>query len=147
MPQPPEVPLSDITTTTARISWNEPPDTNGIIISYTVNYMAVSMASGAGRRRRQAGGQILPECIIGGAQNINRTVEVPGSQQSLLLEDLSKPCVVGYTKYSELSSFYSFLAAPFSTYEFSVRPETRIGRGDFSAPRSFETEEYGESVH
>ena len=37
-------------------------------------------------------------------------------------------------------------AAPFLLYEFSVQPETRVGKGNFSIPRSFETAEYGRSV-
>ena len=56
------------------------------------------MASGVEqRRRRQIGGNVLPECIMGGPENINRTVEVPGDQNYLLLEDLSEPRIVGCT--------------------------------------------------
>lgn len=90
--QPPEVPPENITTTTASVSWQEPRDPNGVIIRYTVNYIAVSMAGGPeGKRRRQTGEDILRECIIGGMGNINRTMEVDGTQISLLLEDLSEP--------------------------------------------------------
>ena len=35
------------------------------------------------------------------------------------------------------------VSAPFLTYEFSVQPETRVGRGSFSVPRAFETNESG----
>ena len=98
VPQPPEVLRSSITTTTANVTWEEPPQSNGVIIGYTINYVALSMASGVGqRRRRQTGGDILPECIMGGPENINRTVEVPGDQTYLLLEDLSEPRIVGCT--------------------------------------------------
>ena len=83
----------NITTTTASVSWEEPPDPNGVIIRYTVNYIAVSMATGGlgGKRRRQIREDIIEECIIGGMGNINRTMEVDGTQISLLLEDLSEP--------------------------------------------------------
>ena len=93
MEQPPEVSPDNITTTTALVSWEEPPDPNGVIIRYTVNYIAVSMAGGpeGKRRRRQSGEDIIWECIIGGGENINRTMEVDGTETSLLLEDLSEP--------------------------------------------------------
>ena len=77
-----------ITTTSAVISWDPPPDPNGVIISYTVQYVAVSMAAG-GRRRRQVG-ELLPECIFGGEGNIDRTVVVPGTNTSLPLDQLSE---------------------------------------------------------
>ena len=96
VPQPPEVNTSDINTTTALVGWLPPPDPNGIILNYTVRYVAVSMAAaGEGRRRRQAGSVILPECILGGQGNINRTQRVAGTETSLLLTNLSQ-CIYHY---------------------------------------------------
>lgn len=90
VPQPPEVNPGDINTTTALVSWLPPPDPNGIILRYAVRYVAVSMAAGEeGRGRRQAE-SILPECIMGGQGNINRTEIVPGTETSLWLTNLSQ---------------------------------------------------------
>ena len=77
-----------ITNTSAVISWDPPSDSNGVIISYTVQYGAVSMAAG-GRRRRQIG-ELLPECIFGGEGNIDRMAVVPGTNTSLSLDQLSE---------------------------------------------------------
>lgn len=90
VPQPPEVNTSDINTTMALVRWLPPPDPNGIILRYAVRYVAVSMAAGEGRGRRQAGSMILPECIMGGEDNINRTEIVDGTETSLLLTNLSQ---------------------------------------------------------
>ena len=89
--QPPVVDPDTITTISAILTWDEPPDPNGIILTYAVRYVAVSMAEGGGRRRRrQAGGAILPECIYGGEMNIDRTEVVDGTQTYLPLDSLSE---------------------------------------------------------
>ena len=82
---------ANITINTSLVSWAPPPDRNGIIISYTVRYVAVSMANGTqqGRTRRQAGGEVLSECVMGGEENIDRSQDVPGNTTQLLLEELS----------------------------------------------------------
>ena len=91
--QPPVVDPVNVTTTTALINWAPPPDPNGIVLSYAVRYVVVSMASGGGiqqTRRRQTGGVIVPECIMGGEGNIDRTEIVTGQETFLLLTELSK---------------------------------------------------------
>ena len=88
MLQPPEVNSAGITTTSALVHWNHPPDPNGIIIQYFVQYVAVSMAVGAEiRSRRQMA--IIPECILGGEGNIDRVTTVEGMETSVNLTDLS----------------------------------------------------------
>ena len=46
--------------------------------------------AGGTRRKRQAGGVVLPECILGGEGNIDRSQEVPGAVTSLRLDNLSE---------------------------------------------------------
>ena len=80
-----------IATTTAVITWDPPTDPNGVVIRYTVQYIAVGIAGGSQRRkRRQTGSELLPECIYGGVENINRTQVVPGTEMSLTLDQLSE---------------------------------------------------------
>ena len=84
---------ADISTTSAFVRWEKPDEPNGDIIRYTIRYEAVSMATGSGmqqgRRRRQAGNAIVPECILDGPGNIDRTETVDGTQTSITLQDLS----------------------------------------------------------
>ena len=51
--------------------------------------MATGSGMQQGRRRRQAGNAIVPECILGGSGNIDRTETVDGTQTSITLQDLS----------------------------------------------------------
>ena len=85
---------SDITINSAVIRWNPPEDPNGIILNYAIRYVAVAMARGGGmqqpRGKRQAGGGLLPQCIEGGHENINRTDVVDGTTTSHTLTDLSE---------------------------------------------------------
>ena len=84
---------ADISTISALARWEKPDEPNGNIIRYAIRYEAVSMATGSGmqqgRRRRQAGNAIVPECILGGSENIDRTETVDGTQTSITLQDLS----------------------------------------------------------
>ena len=92
--QPPIVDRSGIRTTSAVITWDPPSDPNGIILNYAIRYVAVAMASGSGmqqlRGKRQTGGSLLPQCIEGGPDNINRTDIVNGTTTSHTLTDLSE---------------------------------------------------------
>ena len=91
VPQPPVVDTDTITTTTAVITWPPPTDPNGVVIRYTVQYIAVGIAGSSQRRkRRQTGSELLPECIYGGVEKINRTQDVPGTETSLTLNQLSE---------------------------------------------------------
>ena len=79
VPRPPPVDNADITSSSAVVTWNPPPDPNGVVLSYTVNFAAVSMVNSApqdmGRRRRQTS-VVTSECILGGEMNINRNITV-----------------------------------------------------------------------
>lgn len=80
--QPLEVSPDNITSTSALIEWVEPSEPNGIILSYTVNLVAVSQRS---RRRRQV--SEVEMCVQG---DVDRDLDVPGDQTSLRLSGLSK---------------------------------------------------------
>ena len=89
MPLPPEVDPAEITSTAATVRWSPPPDPNGLIIRYTINYIAVSMATGNGmgqRRRRQGPEPLQRECILGGEGNISRIVTVVGNPPDTFVE-------------------------------------------------------------
>ena len=79
VPRPPPVDNVDITSSSAVVTWNPPIDPNGVVLSYTVNFVAVSMVNSApqdmGRRRRQTS-VVTSECILGGEMNINRNITV-----------------------------------------------------------------------
>ena len=66
-------------------------DNTGVVLRYTVNYVAVSSTSSRdmGRRRRQTNG-VRNECILGGQMNINRNMTVDGTQTTATLTDLSE---------------------------------------------------------
>ena len=81
----------DITSFSAVVRWNPPAEPNGVILSYTVNFVAVSMVNSSsrdvGRQRRQKS-LVAAECILGGETNINRTITVEGTSANLT--DLSE---------------------------------------------------------
>jgi len=81
----------DITSFSAVVRWNPPAEPNGVILSYTVNFVAVSMVNSSsrdvGRQRRQTS-LVAAECILGGETNINRTITVEGTSANLT--DLSE---------------------------------------------------------
>ena len=91
VPPPPPVNERELTPYSAIVRWNPPADSNGVILRYTVNYVAVSNASSQdmGRRRRQTGGASV-ECILGGQANVNRNMTVDGTQTSATLTGLSE---------------------------------------------------------
>ena len=91
VPPPPPVNERELTPFSAVVRWNPPSDSNGVILRYTVNYVAVSNTSSQemGRRRRQTSGASA-ECILGGQRNVNRNMTVDGSQTSATLTELSE---------------------------------------------------------
>ena len=95
VPPPPPVDERELTPYSAVVRWNPPADSNGVILSYTVNYVAVSNTSSqdTGRRRRQTSGASVP-CILGGEANVNRNMIVDGTQTSATLTGLSE--YIGY---------------------------------------------------
>ena len=91
VPPPPPVDERELTPYSAVVRWNPPADSNGVILRYTVNYVAVSNTSSqdTGRRRRQTSGASV-ECILGGEANVNRNMTVDGTQTSATLTELSE---------------------------------------------------------
>ena len=87
--------MENITATSALVSWGPPPDANGVIISYTVNFVIVELVTEASgnvsgsRRKRQVGNSIM-ECVVGSGDNVDRNVTVDGNQTSTTLSDLSE---------------------------------------------------------
>ena len=79
VPEPPPVNNTMITSFSAVVRWNPPTDPNGVILNYTVNFVAVSMVNtpsgNVGRRRRQTS-DVTAECIQGGETNIDRNITV-----------------------------------------------------------------------
>ena len=80
------------------VRWNPPTDPNGVVLRYTVNYVAVSSTPPQvmGRRRRQTGGVrnetggVRNECILGGQMNVSRNMTVDGTQTTATLTELSE---------------------------------------------------------
>ena len=76
------------------VRWAAPPDPNGNITQYNVEFVAIStnfpVVPDLPRRKRQSNPTVQQECIVGGANNVNRTIDVPGTQTSANLADLSK---------------------------------------------------------
>ena len=91
VPPPPPVDERELTPYSAVVRWNPPADSNGVILSYTVNYVVVSNTSSqdTGRHRRQTSGASV-QCILGGEANVNRNMTVDGTQTSATLTGLSK---------------------------------------------------------
>ena len=92
--RPPEVPPSEITSTSALVQWSPPSDPNGVIRGYVINYVVISSDPGqfggsSNRRRRQAN-SVATECIMGGMGNVNRNMTVDGTQTSAQLNELSE---------------------------------------------------------
>ena len=91
VPRPPPVDNRDVTSFSAVVRWNPPTELNGVILSYTVNFVAVSMVNtpsgNMGRRRRQTN-VVRAECILGGVTNIDRSITV--EETSANLTNLSK---------------------------------------------------------
>ncbi len=83
---PPEVPTGNISATQATVSWDPPQDANGVIITYTVNFVLRSSTPSQNVRKRQVS-DIVEECINGG---VDRNLTVPGDTTSAVLDGLSK---------------------------------------------------------
>ena len=91
VPEPPPVNDTMINSFSAVIRWNPPTDPNGVILNYTVNFVAVSMVntpSGNMVRRRRQTSDVTAECIQGGETNIDRNITV--EETFATLTNLSK---------------------------------------------------------
>ena len=91
VPQPPPVDERNLTPFSAVVRWNPPTNPNGVILHYTVNFVAVSStpSQSTGRQKRQVGG-VRVECILGGQMNINRNMTCDGTQTTVTLTELSE---------------------------------------------------------
>ena len=81
-PAPPMVPAMDeITSLSAIVRWNPIPErfANGEITNYVINY----------RIYESVNRLVVPECIIGGAENADRNLTVGGDQTNATLQNLS----------------------------------------------------------
>ena len=75
------------------VRWNPPGDPNGVITRYNVEFVAISTNFPAvpnSQRRKRQPSPVQQECIMGGADSVNRTTSVPGTQNSTNLAGLSK---------------------------------------------------------
>ena len=91
VPRPPPVDARNLTPFSAVVRWSPPTSTNGVILHYTVSFVAIysSPSQSSGRQRRQVGG-IRVECILGGQMNVNRNMTLDGTQTTATLTELSK---------------------------------------------------------
>ena len=92
--RPPEIPQSDIGPTSARVSWSPPSDPNGVITRYTVNVVACGTRPLPTRKRQLQEANLLENCVMGGAGNIDRNLLFSGDTTSAELQDLSMSCVL-----------------------------------------------------
>ena len=76
MDLPPPVNEDQTTATTAAVTWTPPPDPNGIIISYRVNYVVVATKP-----------VNKSQCVKGAPE---RNISVAGDRTEVMLRDLSK---------------------------------------------------------
>ena len=70
--------------------WNPPPDPNGVITRYNVGFVAISTNFPNSQKGKRQTNTVQQECIMGGADSVNRSTSVPGNQTSAVLTDLSK---------------------------------------------------------
>ena len=83
VPQPPEVPTSALTATSANLTWSCPLKKNYTVISYSVNVTVNDPSS------------IDSYCVRG--QNLSYYITIPGYQRYIQLKDMS---LVPFTSYS-----------------------------------------------
>ena len=93
-PPPREVDMADINSTSAIVRWDPVPleITNGPVISYTVNYRisAPMMGSSKRKKRQIVDGILVQDCVMGGAENVDRNTSVGGNETSVKLQMLSE---------------------------------------------------------
>jgi len=94
-PAPPPVPRENIAATTAVIGWNPPADANGVIISYTVNIVAVSLlneVTSQKRRRKREMTEMMTfeECAARMGRQVDSNETVPGNTTNLTVNNLGK---------------------------------------------------------
>ena len=144
VPPPPPVDERELTPYSAVVRWNPPADSNGVILQYTVNYVAVSntLSQDTGRHRRQTSGASV-ECILGGEANVNRNMTVNGTQTSATLTELSEYTLLYVSNIYLTVILIHIHLAPGTVYKFRVQAETAVGGGPFSNSRNFTTSENG----
>ena len=83
------------------VRWNPPTDPNGVVLRYTVNYVAVSSTppQDMGRRRRETAG-VRNECILGGQMNVSRNMTVDGTQTTATLTELSEYTYITFLSFT-----------------------------------------------
>ena len=86
VPTPPEIPPGDVGSTSVRVTWRVPPDANGVITHYTVNFRALALET-LNRQRRQVNGNEFNNCVIGEAV---RNITIPGDTTEAQLQKLSE---------------------------------------------------------
>ena len=96
MSQPPEVNPDTVAANSATLEWDPPMITNGEIINYNVNLVAISLATGFSsesrimRRETSASMAVNIACIVGGGSNVDRNISVDPQNASLTVNDLSE---------------------------------------------------------
>ena len=75
VPQPPEVPTSSLTATSANLTWSCPLEKNYTVVTYSVNVTVNDLSS------------VDADCISG--QNLSYYITVPGYQRYIQLKDMS----------------------------------------------------------
>ena len=86
--------MEDIGPFSAIVHWDPIPErfANGDITNYIINYgISDPFMYSSNRRKRQiVDGVLVPECINGGVENVDRNMTVGGDQTSATLLNLSK---------------------------------------------------------
>ena len=150
VPRPPPVEQRDLLSSfSVVVRWNSPPDPNGVILRYIVNYVAVSSTPSQDmRRRRRETDGVRNECILGGQMNVNRNMIVDGTQTTATLTELSE-YIYNYKTHINTHQLVHLTVtvcgfpnlAPDTVYEFRVQAETALGPGPFSNSTPFRTPE------
>ncbi|KAL5476198.1 hypothetical protein EMCRGX_G026114 [Ephydatia muelleri] len=124
VPQPPEVPVNALTSSSANLTWSCPLEKNCTITSYSVNITVVSPRL------------VDVSCLNG--QNFSYYITVPGYQRYLELQSMllsmSPPCLCTNNPSVALMS-----PVPYTEYTFDVLANTAVGDGKVSIPQSFTT--------
>ena len=124
VPQPPEVPVNALTSSSANLTWSCPLEKNCTITSYSVNITVVSPRL------------VDVSCLNG--QNLSYYITVPGYQRYLELQSMllsmSPPC-----RCTNNPSVALMSPVPYTVYTFDVLANMAVGDGKVSIPQSFTT--------
>ena len=98
-PPPPTPDPETITSTSAVLTWAAPEDPNGVILSYTVNLVAVGSVLGSSQRRRKRQSMDFEFCVDRLGYMVGRNFFVPGNTTSLTVEEMGKRyCMVSLSR-------------------------------------------------